>query len=142
MCAKAGPRIPRSSEVLLRQVNPSWLDGDEPSSQSFYPWRDLDEECLSVDRGSLTSAADAHRLFTAPSPTGFGMASMGVWGVSVEEVEDAGLSSWDDKLSAIPPKPANPAHALIEFAPLSKKQQKALGRRLKVLAIARGRLHP
>ena len=64
----------------------AWLDDGEPSSQSFFPWRDVDDDCMSVDR--------------------------------------------------------HPAHALVEFAPLTKKQQRSLERKLKLLAIARGRLHP
>jgi hypothetical protein len=123
-------------------VSPAWLDDGEPSSQSFYPWRDVDDDCMSVDRGSITTPAAAFQLFTAARPGGFGQASAGAWGLSVAEVEAAGLSAWADPVATTSDAPANPAHALVEFAPLTKKQQRSLGRKLKLLAIARGRLHP
>src|SRR5215207_3847498 len=41
MCQKNGDRIRVPDEILIRQVNPAWLDDGEPSSQSFYPWRDI-----------------------------------------------------------------------------------------------------
>lgn len=142
MCQKNGDRIPGSDEILIRQVNPAWLDDGEPSSQSFYPWRDIDEDCMSVDRGSLTSPAAAFQLFTAARPDGFGQPSAGAWGLAVSEVDVVGLSAWNDPVAATSDTPANPAHALVEFAPFTKKQQRTLGRKLKLLAITRGRLHP
>lgn len=142
MCNKNGPRIPSSDEVLIRQVNPAWLDDGEPSSQSFYPWRDIDEDCMSVDRGSLTTAADAFVLFTSPRPQGFEQPSAGAWGLTVAEIEADGVSAWEDPVAATAETPANAAHAVVEFAPLTKKQQKSIGRKLKAKAIARGRLHP
>jgi hypothetical protein len=98
LCKKAGARITATDEVLLRQVNPKWMEDGEPSSQSFYPWRDIDECCMSVDRGSMTSAADAFDLFTKPMPAGFAQASIGVWGITVAEVDASDLSVWDDPI--------------------------------------------
>lgn len=37
--------------------------------------------------------------------------------------------------------PSNTAHRVVEFAPLTKKQQKAIGRKLKTTGIPHGRLH-
>ncbi|MFT3765159.1 MAG: hypothetical protein QM820_06535 [Minicystis sp.] len=143
MCEKAGPQIEDVTVVLLRQVYPSWLTEDgEPSSQAFYPWRDIDQGCLSVDHGGLTTAESAHALFTTLPPDGFGMASVGVWGLSVAEVVEVGVSAWCDPVPAADGKPANPAHALVEFEGKNDKARKAAGRVLKVKAIARGRLHP
>lgn len=97
---------------------------------------------MSVDRSTLTTPADAFLLFTSPRPQGFGQASAGCWGLTVTEVEAEGLSAWDDPVAATADTPANGAHAVVEFAPLTKKQQKSIGRKLKAKAIARRRLHP
>jgi hypothetical protein len=143
MCTKSGPELTDGGEVLLRQVYPAWLSEDgEPSSQAFYPWRDVDEGCLSVDRGSLVTAAAAFARFTAQPPLGFGQPAVEVWGVRVEEAHAVGLTAWRDP---VPPKegyPENPSHALIEFGDHARNRWSKLGKQLKVCAIARGRLHP
>lgn len=143
MCDKKGPEIKGVQVVLLRHVYPTWLDEEgEPSSQAFYPWRDVDHDCLSVDRGDMTTPEKAHVLFTTQPPEGFGVASVGVWGLSLEEVTEAGVSTWSDPVEATENKPANPAHALVEFEGNSVNAKKKIGRALKVKAIVRGRLHP
>lgn len=67
------------NEVLLRQIHPTFIQGGQPSSQPFAP-TPKDANRLSVDRSSLTTAADSHALFT-----GNGHASEAVYGVSVGE---------------------------------------------------------
>ena len=60
MYTKRGPELAEGAELLLRQIFPDWLkDEGVPSSQSFQPWRTIDDGCLSVDRGSLTTATKA-----------------------------------------------------------------------------------
>ena len=143
MCAKSGPELIDEGEVLLRQVYPAWLSEDgEPSSQAFHPWRDVDEGCLSVDRGSMVSAAAAFARFTAQPPLGFGQPAVEVWGLSVGELRAKALSAWADPVRAHPPHPENPTHALVEFGDHPRARWSKLGKQLKVLAIARGRLHP
>ncbi|MBK8251750.1 MAG: hypothetical protein IPK82_03670 [Polyangiaceae bacterium] len=143
MCEKAGERLTSQEEVLFRQINPGWLDEDgEPSSQAFYPWRTVDQGCLSADRSSHTSAEQSFLLATALPPLGFGLDSVGVWGLSVAETDDLSLSAWSDPVPASAEKPANAAHALIEFGDLPQKKWKNAGRTLKLRALARGRLHP
>jgi hypothetical protein len=143
VCDKNGPEIKDVKVVLLRQVYPKWLDEEgEPSSQAFYPWRDVDHGCLSVDRDDLTTPEKAHALFTTEPPRGFGGTSIGVWGLSLEEVTAMGVSTWSDPVAATENKPENPAHALVEFEGKSDKAKQKIGRALKVKAIARGRLHP
>jgi hypothetical protein len=130
-------------ELLLRQVYPAWLEEDgEPSSQAFYPWRDVDDGCLSVDQRSLNAEDVAFSLFTAPRPVGFGQPSAGVWGLLVEEVTTAGVTAWADPVMATESTPPNLAHALVEFAEKPRSKWKSIGRMLKLRARARGRLHP
>lgn len=143
MCEKTGEMIDEPDEVLYRQIDPSWLDDEGvPSSQAFYPWRSIDDGCLSTDRSSITSPAESHALATALPPRGFGLDSVGVWGLSVQEVIDSCLSAWSDPVVGTPEKPENPAHALVEFGGMSQKKWKSVGRVLKLRALARGRLHP
>ena len=130
-------------ELLLRQVTPSCLtDEGEPSSQAFFPWRDIDEGCLSVDQHKLTTASESFVLFTTPRPTGFGLDSEGVWGLSLAEIHAQALTARQDALDATKETPANPAHAVVEFGTEQKKKWRSIGRTLKVRALQRGRLHP
>jgi hypothetical protein len=142
MCEKRGNRVTRSEEILFRQVFREWIDDDGPSSQAFRPTRAVDEACLSAACNSKTTVEDAFALHTSPSPMGFGMQSVGVWGLSVGEIENEKLEAWEDPVGPVPPHPANPAHAVIEFGGLGDKQCKRIGRLLKLKATERGRLHP
>jgi hypothetical protein len=110
-------------EVLLRQVNPLHMEDGEPSSQAFWPHRDIDEGQLSVDRSTLTTAANAHALFTTAKPNGFGGASEGTWGLTVGECTTEGLSSREDPVAATAATPANPAHAVVDFAAHTKSKR-------------------
>ncbi len=121
MCEKSGPEITDESELLLRQVFPNWLSEEgEPSSQAFYPWRDIDDGCLSVDRAALAEPAAAFARFTAPRPQGFGQPAVEVWGLTVGELKPRGLSAWQDPVEATGDHPANPSHALVEFGGLPR----------------------
>lgn len=142
MCEKNGPQLGAGDDLFHRQVPPSWIDDGEPSTQAFWPWRNLDECCLSVDRGSRVTAAEAFQRFTNPKPLGFGMPSQGVWSLSRQELEGESLTTWQDELRATQDTPANSAHALIDFTAHDEKAQKKVGRRLKAMAIKRGRAHP
>lgn len=143
MCEKSGPQLTSADELLLRQVYPTWLEDDgEPSSLAFYPWRDVDDGCLSVDRASLTTAEAAFTLFTTPQPHGVGQNSAGVWALTVSEATSVGLTVWEDPVVQTEARPANPAHALMEFGSLPKNRWKAVGRQFKLKARSRGKLHP
>lgn len=143
MCDKNAPQLTPSEGNLFRQVYPTWLEEDgEPSSQAFYPWRDLDDGCLSVDRSSLTTAENAYKLFTAPLPDGFGQQSAGAWIILMEDIELLGLTAWADPRPADVRGPENAAHALIEFGQLTRGSWKKQGRRLKVKARQLGRAYP
>jgi hypothetical protein len=83
-------------------------------------------------------ASAAHELFTM----GLGLASAGTWGVTVGECRQQALPVRADPLTSPPEKVADPAHAVIDFAGVSKGQTEAKGARLARGAVARGRLHP
>ena len=143
MHAKRGPEIVDGNEVLLRHIFPSWLTEEgEPSSQAFYPWRDIDAGCLSVDRRALVTPADAFARFTSAKPQGFGQPACEVWGLSVEETRQFELTSWQDPVEAADDHPANPTHARVDFNGRSRGQWGKIGKKLKVFAITRKRLHP
>jgi hypothetical protein len=136
MCDKAGAEIGVEGELLFRQVYPDWLGDDgEPSSQAFYPWRDVDDGCLSVDRGALISVERSFNLAVMPKPAGFALPSIGVWGLTVRDVRGVELKAWEDPVIGTTDHPANEAHAVIDFCPLDRKKWKSVGRRLKVKAL-------
>ncbi len=124
------------AEILFRQVHPSFIQGDEPSSQPFLP-TPKDDNKLSLDRASLTTALEAHALFTSN-----GRQSVAVYGLSVGEFGAERLPCFSDPLKATVEDPANPAHAYAEYSMHGIAQQKNKAKRLKQKALARGRLHP
>lgn len=124
------------TEVLFRQVHPRFIQGAEPSSQAFQP-TPKDDHKLSVDRSALTTAAEAHALFTST-----GRLSAAVYGLSVQEFQVEELPCVSDPLEAAGEEPANPAHAYADYSAHGVNQQKIKAKRLKQKALARGRLHP
>jgi hypothetical protein len=143
MCTKNGPQITTDEKLLLRQVLTKWFDEDGlPTTQAFWPWRNIDDGCLSVDRSTLTTAENAFKLFTSPEPDGFNRESGGVWSMSMSDVQADDLSLWADPVAAKDNEPANPSHALMDFEKYTKKQRESLGRIFKVKSLARGRLFP
>ena len=123
-------------EVLLRQIHPSFVQAGEPSSQPFAP-TPKDDNKLSVDRGTMTTPAASHALFT-----GNGHASVAVYGLSVGEFGEENLPCHSDPLAATATEAANPAHAYADYAAHVPAQQKNRAKRLKRHALARGQLHP
>jgi hypothetical protein len=124
-------------ELLFRQVHPSFVRDGRPSSQAFRPTA-KDAGKLSVSRGSLTTPDRAFKLHTE----GLGLRSAGTWAVSVGECREEGLNVLPDPLTSPPEKIADPAHALVDFAPYPKNQAEARGARLARKAVDRGKMHP
>ena len=118
------------STIMLRQVHPSFMDGEEPTSQAFVPFP-KDKDKLSVDDGTKTSPEAAYTHYT----TVLKLSSTGVWGISETDVVSTGLTSGPD------PLPDNPAHALIDFMGLSGKEQRKKAKLLLAFALERGCLH-
>lgn len=124
-----------SDEVLFRQVNPSFYDNGEPSSQPFMP-TSKDDNKLSVDRSSLTDAERSYQLFVAN-----GFRSSAVYGLTVGEFSAESLPSVSDPVVASAGLAANPAHAYVDFSAYGAQEQKRKAKRLKILAIRRGCLY-
>jgi hypothetical protein len=134
---QARASLPDDEELLFRQVHPTFVRDGRPSSQAFRPTA-KDEGMLSVARSSLTTAAGAFELHT----TRLGLPSAGTWAVTVGECREQALNVVSDPRTSPPEKVADPAHALVDFAPHSKNQRDAKGARLARKAVERGRLHP
>jgi hypothetical protein len=124
------------NEVLYRQIHPDLMDGDVPASSNFVPKRSDNNE-LSLDRSSITSADAAFTLYT-----GAGYLSVAVYGVAVGEFRAEKISCREDPIALTPSTWANPAHAVADYSAHSPNQQKTIGKRIKQKAIARGKLHP
>lgn len=124
-------------EVLLRHVPPAFFREERLSSQAFEPGSNDDGQ-LSVARGSLTTAEAAFALRVSA----YGKQPAGTWGVSVGECEDAALKVRPDPLTSPPEPVADPAHALVDFRGLSRRQSAAKAQILVGHARLRGRLHP
>jgi hypothetical protein len=119
------------SEMLFRQVPPSWLEDGQPTSQAFAPTR-KDNGKLSIARGSLTTAEASFTHYT----TVLGFQSAGVWGFTVGEAQVAGLNSYDE------PLPNIPEHGFVDFRGLTRNNASNKGKLLLAAARTRGRLHP
>ncbi|MEY3202524.1 MAG: hypothetical protein RIR70_2074 [Pseudomonadota bacterium] len=114
--------------LLLRQVNPAWVQNGRISSQTFTP-TPKDDRLLSVDDGRLVEPEQSHAHFTGTR----GLKSMGVVAVANLEVAEAGLAWRPD------PLPDSATHAVIDFSQLvSNGQIKAKASWLAEKARARG----
>ncbi len=112
--------------LLLRQVNPVWVQSSRVTSQVFKP-TPKDQKRLSVYDGDQVTARESWRHFTEQ----LGYSSAGVLAVSVGECRSLGLGAKPD------PEPF-PAHAVIEFDNCSNAQIEKKAKQLRSLADARG----
>jgi hypothetical protein len=131
-----GKKLTDGKEVLLRQIHPTFIENGEPSSDRFRP-SDEDENMLSLDRSLLVTPSESHANYVAS-----GRLSAAVFGLSVSEFESETIPCSEDPLEATATAPANPAHSLADYSVHLMRQQKIIGKRLKRVAVARGRLHP
>lgn len=116
--------------LLLRQVHPQFFPDGEVSSQAFTPFP-KDDGGLSVDDGDRVTADASYRHYAAD----LRLQSVGVWAVMGKEVASVGLQYRPD------PVADNPAHALIDFDDLSKKECRKRAKKLRKLAVERGCLY-
>jgi len=116
--------------LLLRQVNPKFMDGEVLTSQAFCPFSS-DQGKLSVYDGDMISPAAAYDHWTNTLKN----ESNGTWGVTGSEADTAGLGYASDALEN------NEAHALIDFTAHSNSQQRKRAKLLVAAAEARGCLH-
>jgi hypothetical protein len=123
-------------EILFRQIHPSCMHNGTPASDRFKP-QPSDEGMMSVDRGSIATAAASHALYV-----GNGLQSAAVYGVAVGEFASESIACFDDPLASTETTAANPAHALADYTPHEVKKWKTISKRLWRSAVDRGQLHP
>lgn len=115
--------------LLLRQVNPAWIQAGRVTSQVFRPTQ-KDQHQLSVYNGALITPQNAWNHFT----DALGRNSIGVLAVSVEECYTQGLEVRSD------PDPF-PEHAVIDFGTFGKGDIDRKAKHLRANAEARGWLY-
>lgn len=125
-------KIDDRDEVQFRQVNPSWMEENEPSRLAFIPTK-KDDGKLSLDRSVSTTAKKSYDDFRA-----LGLRSDGVFGLTPGEFADApnAIGCYASPLEN------NPHHSHADFNGMSNGQRKVKSQELRRRAIARGRLHP
>jgi hypothetical protein len=119
------------SELLWRQVNPIWYNNGVVSDLAFRP-SSSDGGLLSTSRESRQSATAAFEHHTLI----LRLKSVGTWGVSVNEVDQAGARAIDDSRCGEQPMP--PGHASIDMRPHERKDARAIRTTLAARATARG----
>jgi len=129
------------AELYLRQCNPIFVKGGQPSDQMFKP-SSSDAEKLS---GSRSSKATAKEAFDFRNGQRNG-STAGTWCLSVEEAKSVGSRVIDDSASSdAPPAPIPPGHVYLDlrpFATLSKLERRALRSTLLLASLKWGRQHP
>jgi hypothetical protein len=115
--------------LLLRQVNPSWIQQGRVTSQAFKP-TPKDDFKLSVYDGDLTSPPDSWKHFTEK----LGFRSVGTLAITVAECSSQELPARPD------PEPF-PEHAVVDFTGLETNQIEKKSKKLNALAAHRGWLY-
>ena len=111
---------------LWRQIHPSFMVASQPGSQAFRP-TPKDQDLLSFDDGSRISVEASWQRHTGTR----GLASIGVLAVTVAECAGEGLPVIAD---GIP----DPEHVSVAFSGITTGQRKAISKRLRDFAVARG----
>lgn len=114
-----------SDTLLLRQVNPAWIQQGRITSQVFRP-TPKDQKQLSVYDGDRITAAKAWEHYTAA----LRFASAGVMAVTVSECAL-------QKLTVRPDPEPFPDHAVIDFDDFPENQIKKKAKYLKAAAESR-----
>lgn len=128
-------------ELYLRQCNPLFVKGGQPSDQLFKP-SSSDADKLSGSRSSKATAKAAYE-FRDGQKKG---ATAGTWCLSVEEARSVGSRVIDDaESSEAPPAPIPPGHVYLDLRPfsaLNKEERRALRSSLLLASLKWGRQHP
>jgi hypothetical protein len=125
-------KIDDQDEIQFRQVNPCWMEDDDPSRQAFIPTK-KDKGKLSFDRSATTTAKASLEDFKL-----LGLNSDGVYGLTPQEMseEPFPIECFESPLVN------NPHHSYAEFEGLSNSQKKRKSQELRRKALARGKLYP
>lgn len=124
-----------ATEVLFRQVHPDLYDDGRLASSAFLP-SPGDQNQLSTDRASMTTAKEAHQRYIESKRR-----SVGTFGVTVGECSQQGLRCFPDPVAETESTKANPAHSRVDFSVLGTNQQRKVAKRLKQAAVTRGILY-
>lgn len=115
--------------LLLRQIHPNFLVGEEIKTPSFNP-STYGDKAISVYNGDIMTPSQAYENYTKLK-----LQSAGVFAVTVKECKSLGLIVEED------PTEENPAHVLIKFSPgHGDRDKEALRNELVRLANERGAL--
>lgn len=128
--------ITAKEDILLRQINPTFIQSGRIGSQSFKPFP-RDDGYLSVHEKDKITPKEAHRIFTEIK----GFNSENVAGVSISEVNSIDLQAYSDQSEDGPSPEADAlddAHASINFNELEKSDIKSKSKTLSRLANDRG----
>lgn len=115
-----------SATLLYRQINPSWVQGQNVTSQAFKP-TPKDDKKLSVYDGDIVDAAESWRHFTEELK----LSSVGVLAVSEGECAE-------QSLPVVPDPDTFLAHALIDFSEESSSSTERKAKILRTKASNRG----
>lgn len=115
--------------LLLRQVNPSWIQQGKITSQVFRP-TPKDNNKLSAYDGDQITAENSWGHYTKT----LAFASFGVMAVSVNECQR-------EELPSAPDPDEFPEHVVIDFSQYGTSQQEKKSKKLKRCAEKRGWLY-
>lgn len=124
-------------ELLWRNAHPDWIENGKLTSQAFRP-TPKDQNKLSSARASKVSVENNFKEFTGD----FGLASIGVWAVSVGEAGAEDIQAIYDEHSPSTPTPCLTGHTSLDFAEISNNRAKRIGSRLRDQAEKRGVQYP
>lgn len=131
MTAPEEARLIGVAETLFRQVHPTQFPGGVISKEAFIP-TESDKGLLSTLRESV-GAQEAHRRWTEDEKR----ESIGSYGITVAEVDGAGLLAVDDAEAT-----NTPDHASVDFNGLTTGgQRKKAARQLRDHATSRACLY-
>ena len=115
-----------SNTLLLRQVNPGWVQQGHVTSQVFKP-TPKDEKRLSAYDGDKITAEQAWNHFTGT----LGRTSIGVLAVSVSECQTHDLPVASDPAPFL-------EHVFIDFTGFERNDIEKKAKQLRAAAVARG----
>lgn len=118
--------ITDSEELLHRNAHPMFVHEGRPSSQVF-SLKTADRGALSTQRNSKASPQVAYERYTAR-----GLASAGIWSITVLECDELNLSAYDD------PVADDDSHAIIDLTACPASQARRLTDKLAAKARSRG----
>lgn len=126
-------------ELVWRNAHPDFYDeGSNSLTSQVFRATPKDEKKPSGARETKATASQHFDEFT----TVLKLKSVGVWAVSVAEVEAEGIRAVYDEHAPTAPKPCTTGHTYFDYTQLSSSKAKQVAGKLRDRAEARGRKHP